>query len=231
MSLSVQCVVRRGTFSLSAQLRVDNGETLAIRGANGSGKSTLFAVIAGLVPCESGSVSLDGAVLDSCDNGRIHVYVEPNERHVGLLPQGGALFPHLTALDNVAFGLRARGMKTAPAHAQSMAMLSELGIAALADRVPHQLSGGQRQRVAIARTLVTSPRVLLLDEPTVALDADGRADVIDLVTSLRRSFAGPIVLTSHDERDIDALADHVAQIVPADNAHETTTFQIRHPRV
>lgn len=207
MSLSVHCVVRRGTFSLSAALSVNNGETLAIRGPNGSGKSTLFAAIAGLVPCESGSISLDGTVLESHEDGHAHVSVEPNERHVGLLPQGGALFPHLTALDNVAFGLRARGMKTATAHAQSMAMLSELGIAALAARFPHQLSGGQRQRVAIARTVVTSPRVLLLDEPTVALDADGRADVIDLVMSLRTTFSGPIVFTSHDERDIAALAE------------------------
>ena len=211
MTLSAQCEIRRGTFSLTASLDVRDGETLAIRGANGSGKSTLFAAIAGLVPVTSGTIILNDVILESCESGRTQTCLTPDERHVGLLPQGGALFPHLSALDNVAFGLRARGSKSSDAREQSRVMLADLGIESLADRLPHQLSGGQRQRVAVARTLVTSPRVLLLDEPTVALDADGRNDVIEMFRSLRVTFTGPIMVTSHDERDIDALANRTVE--------------------
>lgn len=217
MSLSMQCTIRRGTFAINVSISAADGQTLAIRGANGSGKSTVFGAIAGLVPIEAGTVSLGDTVVESRRHGRTDIDVEPHLRHVGLLPQGGALFPHLSALDNVAFGLRARGARTTDARGHAHAMLTQLGIADLESRFPHQLSGGQRQRVAVARTLVTSPRILLLDEPTVALDAPGRADVIDLVASLRPAFTGPIVLTSHDERDIGALAQRTIDIVSVDD--------------
>ncbi len=204
MTLSVSASVQRQHFVLTADLEVANSEIVAVVGHNGSGKSTLFHLIAGLLQCSAGTVCINDHVMDSAESPR--TWIPPEQRNVGFLPQGGALFPHLTGLENVAFGLRARGTSKHNSRTAAMEMLTQLGIDSFAHRLPHQLSGGQRQRVAIARTLILQPDVLLLDEPTVALDVAGRTEVLTVLNDVRTRFNGPILFTSHDDRDVAALA-------------------------
>ena len=209
MTARISATINRHHFSLIVKIAVTDGESIAIRGKNGSGKSTLFAAIAGLVPITQGSIQIGDHIVDSTVP---RTWIPPEQRNVGFLPQGGALFPHLTALDNVAFGLRTRGQSAKQSRDEAMEMVKQFGIESLALRLPHQLSGGQRQRVAIARTLILQPQILLLDEPTVALDAEGRQEVMSVLANVRHRFSGPILFTSHDERDISTLATRVVDI-------------------
>jgi ABC-type sulfate/molybdate transport systems ATPase subunit len=172
-----------------------------------------------LLPIFTGNISVNNAALVDTTS---RVWVQPEERNIGLLPQGGALFPHLTSQQNVEFGLRANGESRTTRHTIAHDMLMQFGIDHLADRYPHQLSGGQRQRVAIARTLVLRPTVLLLDEPTVALDSHGRTEVIEALLATRETFAGPIVFTSHDERDVASLAQRTLTISSSSDGNEVT---------
>ena len=206
MSLEADVVVRRGVLELRAALRVESGETVAVVGPNGAGKSTLLRCLAGLLPIEEGTISVDGTVLD---DPSLDVLVAPEHRPFGVVFQDHLLFPHLTALDNVAFGLRARGVRRSEARATSAEWLERLGLGSCSSSLPAALSGGQAQRVALARALATQPRVLLLDEPLAALDASTRVAVR---TELRRhleSFDGMRVLVTHDPVDAYALADRV----------------------
>jgi len=185
---------------LDAALSVDRGEVVAVVGPNGAGKSTLVHALSGLVPA-SGHAVLDGVDL---------LTRTPQERGVGVVFQDQRLFPHLSALDNVAFGLRARRAERATARAAARDWLERLGIADLAERKPPQLSGGQAQRVAIARALVTEPDLLLLDEPFTGLDVGVAATLrIELGRHLG-DFAGVTVLVTHDALDALTLATWVA---------------------
>ena len=197
------------TGRLEADLRVadrvhagftaEPGEVLAVIGPNGAGKSTLLHALAGLVDVEG------HALVDGTDLLRLPV----RERRVGLVFQGQLLFPHLSALDNVAFGLRARGEKRVAAEAVARDWLERFGIAELAHRKPRQLSGGQAQRVAIARALATDPDVLLLDEPFTGLDVSVQMALrIELGRHLR-DFPGIALLVTHDAIDALTLADRV----------------------
>ena len=183
---------------LEVELEVAAGETLAVLGANGAGKSTLLAVVAGLQPAEGGRVTLDGHRLDG---------LPPHRRGVALLAQDPLLFPHLSALENVAFGPRAHGVRRKVARDLARDLLQQVGVADLARRRPHQLSGGQAQRVAIARALATDPQVLLLDEPMAALD-------VDVTPALRQTLRAVLadrttLLVTHDVLDALLLADRV----------------------
>lgn len=219
MTLSINASIVRDDFILRAEFNVHHGECVAISGANGSGKSSLLNAIAGLLPIYSGNISVNNAALVDTTS---RVWMQPEERNIGLLPQGGALFPHLTCQQNVEFGLRAHGESRTTRHTIAHDMLMQFGIDHLAHRFPHQLSGGQRQRVAIARTLVLRPAVLLLDEPTVALDSHGRSEVIEALLATRETFAGPIVFTSHDERDVASLAQRTLTISTSSRGNEVT---------
>lgn len=206
MSLEADVVVRRGALEVRAALSVERGETVAVVGPNGAGKSTLLRCLAGLLPIDEGTISVDGTVLD---DPSLDVLVAPEHRPFGVVFQDHLLFPHLTALDNVAFGLRARGVRRSEARATSAEWLERLGLGSCSSSLPAALSGGQAQRVALARALATQPRVLLLDEPLAALDASTRVAVR---TELRRhleSFDGMRVLVTHDPVDAYALADRV----------------------
>jgi molybdate transport system ATP-binding protein len=204
--------VRLGGFHLDVELQVEPGEVLAVLGPNGSGKTTMLRTLAGLVPVDRGSLRLadpevGDIVLDDPDAG---VFVPPEERPVGVVFQQYLLFDHLSAIDNVAFGLRARGVGRAAARRQAAGWLERVGLSAFADARPRALSGGQAQRVALARALAVEPRVLLLDEPLAALDAGTRRQVRrDLRTHLA-GFDGVRVLVTHDPIDAYALADRVA---------------------
>ena len=160
--------VERAGFTLDLPLDVAPGEVVALLGPNGAGKTTTMRALAGLVPLSSGVVELDGVPLD--DPAR-DVFVRAEDRPLGMVFQDYLLFPHLTALENVAFGPRARGTARSAAREQARSWLARVGLAELASAHPSELSGGQAQRVALARALVTEPRLLLLDEPLAALDA------------------------------------------------------------
>jgi molybdate transport system ATP-binding protein len=198
--------VRLGVLDLDMSLRVEEGEVVALLGPNGSGKTTVLRVLAGLRPVDAGRVELDGVVLDDPATG---AWVAPEHRPVGVVFQDYLLFPHLGALDNVAFGLRRAGMRRTAARARAARWLERVGLGDRADARPHELSGGQAQRVALARALATEPRVLLLDEPLSALDA-GTRDALRLeLRAHLTSFPGVRLLVTHDPVDAMALADRV----------------------
>lgn len=202
MSLHLEAAVRdRG---VDVGFVVPDGETLAILGPNGSGKSTALGVAAGLIRPDRGRVVLDGRVLTDVGAG---VHVSPHDRRTALLGQDPLLFPHLSALDNVAFGSRVRGAPRREARSRAQALLDELGVGDLGGRRPHQLSGGQAQRVAVARALAAEPQALLLDEPLAALDVDVAPAVRH---TLRKVLAGrTAVVVTHDVLDALLLADRV----------------------
>ncbi len=186
------------------------GETVALLGPNGAGKSTVLAVTAGLLRPDVGKVSLDGRPLTVRGGRDRHIQVPPHDRQVSLLAQEPLLFPHLSVLDNVAFGPRSRGDGRPGSRAVAGHWLREVGIEDLADRRPAQLSGGQAQRAAVARALAADPKLLLLDEPMAALDV---AVTPALRQTLRRVLAErTVVLVTHDALDALLLADRVVVI-------------------
>jgi molybdate transport system ATP-binding protein len=214
VGLSAEIAVTRGGFRLDVRVEVPPGEVLAVLGPNGSGKSTLLAVLAGLVRPTSGLVRVrERTLLDVA----ARVDLPPHKRNVGLLAQDPLLFPHLSALANVAFGPRSRGVGRRPAEELAGAWLSEVDGSALADRRPAALSGGQAQRVALARALATEPDLLLLDEPFAALDVDAAPALRGLVRKvLRNRGRQATLLVTHDPLDALVLADRV--LVLADGA-------------
>lgn len=213
MTINMQCTFARPQFTLHADVSVTSGQVLAITGSNGSGKTTALLLIAGLLSISSGRIELDGQLCDG------DTFVQPEDRHVGMLFQNGALFPHLTVIQNVIFGLRARGVHKDDAMRRAMGTMKKLDIHTFANKRPHVLSGGQQQRVALARTLVTQPKILLLDEPTTALDTDARAATLELLAQTFAQFTGPVILVSHDSRDIQKLATTEARIEVQHGTH------------
>ena len=206
MTLNMQCTFSRPQFTLHANVSVASREVLAITGPNGSGKTTALLLITGLLNISSGRIELDGQICDG------ETFVQPEDRQVGMLFQNGALFPHLSVSQNIIFGLRARGMRKDEALSRATGTMKKLDIHSFAEKRPHELSGGQQQRVALARTLVTQPKILLLDEPTTALDTHAREATLDLLAEVFTQFNGPVVLVSHDSRDIQKLATTEARI-------------------
>jgi molybdate transport system ATP-binding protein len=228
MSLAATLAVRRGDFTVDLDLEVGDGEVLAIVGPNGSGKSTLLRVLAGLLLPDAGRVVVDGETWDDVARG---AHVPTHRRRLGLVFQDYLLFPHLTTVDNVAFGLRTRGVRAADARAAARTWLDRVGVAELAARRPAELSGGQAQRAALARALVTDPALLLLDEPLSALDARTRLSVRAELHRHLREFAGSTVLVTHDPVDAMALADRVVVLEDGRVVQAGTPADVsRHPR-
>ncbi|MGZ4130872.1 MAG: ABC transporter ATP-binding protein [Actinomycetota bacterium] len=199
-------VVRRGDFVVNATFTCRSGETVALLGPNGAGKSSLVGALAGVEPVASGRVELDGLVLDDPAAG---THVAERRRRVGVVYQDLLLFPHLSAAENVAFPLRARGRRPDEARGAATALLDRLGVAHRAHARPAELSGGEAQRVALARALVHDPRLLLLDEPLAALDVRAKTDVRELLRRELRAFEGVRVVVAHDPIDALTLADTV----------------------
>jgi molybdate transport system ATP-binding protein len=198
--------VERGEFRLDVPLRIAPGEVVALLGPNGAGKTTAVRALAGLVVLTGGRIELGGRFLDWPERG---VWMPPEHRSIGVVFQDYLLFPHLTALGNVAFGPRRQGIARRPARERAATWLARVGLAEHAGRKPRQLSGGQAQRVALARALAVEPALLLLDEPLAALDARTR---LDTRAELHRHLAdhpGATLLVTHDPLDALVLADRL----------------------
>jgi molybdate transport system ATP-binding protein len=207
--LSARLVVHRERFQLDVELEVAPGEVVALLGPNGAGKSTSLQALAGLVPLSGGSLHLAGRCWDDPAAG---VLVPTADRGVGVVFQEYLLFPHLSALENVAFGLRAGGTPRKAARARARTWLERMGLAELAGVKPRALSGGQAQRVALARALAPAPGLLLLDEPLAALDAGTRMQVRSDLRHHLAGFAGCTVLVTHDPLDAMVLADRLVVV-------------------
>lgn len=204
MSLEIELRARLGNFNLDVSLSAGN-ERVAVLGPSGAGKSAALKCVAGIYRPDFGRVVADGRILFDSALG---IDVPSRDRGVGYLFQGGALFPTMTVAGNVGSGLFRLGR--AERDARVAVALERMSLSALAGRYPRTLSGGERQRVALARVLVTEPRVLLLDEPLTALDAALRAHVESVIAEALASFQGTSVIVTHDRDEAYRLADRVA---------------------
>jgi iron(III) transport system ATP-binding protein len=183
-------------------LDVTPGSFLVLLGPSGSGKTTLLRCLAGVERIDSGSLAIGSRVVA---DGRTHV--PPEQRDLSMVFQDYALWPHLTALDNVAFALRRRGLRRAQCRARALEMLSRVGLADFARRYPNELSGGQQQRVALARALIADTGLILCDEPLSNLDADLRERMRVEISALVREAGATTVYITHDQAEAFALAD------------------------
>lgn len=229
-ALAARMAVARGGFRLDAELAVGADEVLAVLGPNGSGKSTLLGVVAGHLAPESGEVRIGERLLTRTgEAGRL--LVPPAARRIGLLGQEPLLLPHLSALENVAFGPRAQGVHRGAARTEARDWLERVGLAGLEHRRPAELSGGQQQRVALARTLAARPEALLLDEPFAALDVESAALMRRLVREHRAALGIPMLLVTHDPLDALVLA-HRAAILQAGRLVDDGPIErvLGHPR-
>lgn len=182
-------------------LTINPGEFVALLGPSGCGKTTALRALAGLERIDGGSILIDGSDVAG---------VPTNKRDIGMVFQSYSLFPHLTSLENVEFGLRVRRVAPAERRERAREALEMVGLGQLAERFAHQLSGGQQQRVALARALVTRPRVLLLDEPLSALDAKVRIQLRDEIRRIQTELGITTVFVTHDQEEALAVADRVA---------------------
>ena len=203
--LASDLAVRRGGFEVRVPVSAEQGEVVALLGPNGAGKSTVLQLIAGLLGPDSGRVELAGRTLSGPDGPPVPV----SKRRISLMSQDPLLFPHLTAVENVAFGPRAQGRDRAAARAGAREWLGHMGLADLADRRPAELSGGQRQRVALARALAAAPDLLMLDEPLGALDVENAPEIRQLLRTRIRAAGTTTLLVTHDVLDAAVLADRL----------------------
>jgi putative spermidine/putrescine transport system ATP-binding protein len=181
-------------------LTVQAGELIALLGPSGCGKTTTLRLLAGLEDADAGQITVGGA-----DVTRLPA----SKRDMGMVFQAYSLFPHMTARQNVAFGLRLRRRAAAERDRRAMEMLDLVGLSTQADRYPHQISGGQQQRVALARALAIEPQVLLLDEPLSALDAKVRAQLRDQIRRIQLDVGITTLFVTHDQEEALAIADRV----------------------
>ena len=182
-------------------LEVQAGEILALLGPSGCGKSTTLQMIAGVLQPDRGTITLDGQVLNR---------VPPEKRDIALVLQRGLLFPHLTVGENVAFGLKMRGVNRTEREEKAIAMLHQVQLDGFADCKPSELSGGQAQRVALARSLVIHPKLLLLDEPLSALDANLREEMQDLILQLQSQTGITMLIVTHDQAEAVVMSQQIA---------------------
>jgi molybdate transport system ATP-binding protein len=228
MTLHADLDVHIGSFTLNTAFEVEPGTTLALLGPNGAGKSTALRALSGLRPLTNGVITLNERTLDAPAQD---TFVPPELRSVGVVFQDYLLFGHLSAVDNVAFGLRARGQRKRDAHQEASLWLDRVGLAEQARHKPRQLSGGQAQRVALARALAIRPDLLLLDEPLAALDAATRIHIRAQLRQHLDAYEGATVLVTHDPLDAMVLADRLLVIENGAVVQEGTPAEIaRQPR-
>jgi molybdate transport system ATP-binding protein len=207
--LDAHIVVDLGAFRLDIVVDIAPGDVVALLGPNGAGKTTALRTLAGLQPLTAGHIRLSDRDLDRPDR---RMWTPPERRPIGVVFQDYLLFPHLTALDNVAFGPRRHGVPRRQARDQAMTWLGRVGLDGYAPRKPRHLSGGQAQRVALARALALKPALLLLDEPLAALDASTRVDTRSELLRHLTDHPGATLLVTHDPLDALVLADRLVII-------------------
>jgi molybdate transport system ATP-binding protein len=211
MSLLIDGRISRGECAFDLREEIFPGEVVAVVGPNGSGKSTLLSVVSGLFRLADGSMSLDGRCLDSSVDD---VYVPPEDRNVGMMFQSLHLVSQMTAIDNVALALRARGSSRNESRQGAQQHLDSVGVGHLAQRSASELSGGEAQRVALARAIATRPAVLLLDEPFSAIDTESKEPLRAVLDGVLRAYSGIALLVTHDITDVDSLASRSIKLGP-----------------
>ena len=204
ISISNMCV-ERGTFTLRIdELHIAPHEVFAILGTTGSGKTVLMESIAGVFNPACGCVCIDGVPVHE---------IEVSQRHIGMLYQDYALFPHMSVYENIAYGLRRHKVAEDEIDRRVQSMLEMFNIERIKDRFPGVISGGEAQRTALARALILQPRVLLLDEPFSALDPVTKAHMYDMFRAIKSEFDCTIVLVTHDFNEAQVLADRVGVVL------------------
>ena len=191
-------------------LSIAPGEFIALLGPSGCGKTTALRALSGLERIDTGRILIDDDDVAE---------MATNRRDIGMVFQSYSLFPHMTSIENVEFGLRMRRVPTPERKLRALEALELVGLGHLSDRYAHQLSGGQQQRVALARALVTRPRVLLLDEPLSALDAKVRVQLRDQIRRIQTDLGITTVFVTHDQEEALAVADRVAVMKEIGRAH------------
>ncbi|RQS09259.1 ABC transporter ATP-binding protein [Burkholderia sp. Bp9002] len=211
----------RRTVVDGLSLALPRGDIGCLLGASGCGKTTVLRAIAGFEPVRAGRIVLDGAPVASPS-----VDVPPERRRIGMMFQDYALFPHLSAADNVAFGLRRRS--AAERRARVAEMLALVGLADAAGAFPHELSGGQQQRVALARALAPSPELLLLDEPFSNLDVDTRERLAFELRDILKHTGHTAILVTHNQAEAFAIADRIGVMQHGRLAQWDTPYALHH---
>lgn len=207
MSIKARIGIELGNLRLDLSISANDGERIALLGPNGTGKTTALRVLAGLLPVTHGEVKINGTVVNDGS-----YFMPAEKRGIGYCPQDLLLFPNMTAVENVAFGLRARGVSRTTATAAAREMLARLGGESYAESRPDQLSVGQKQRVALARALTTGSKLLLLDEPTSAIDAASRPGMHEVINDVARETGATVVVVTHDRDEASALADRTIEM-------------------
>ena len=218
MGLDADVVVQRGARTIEVSLQVADGETVALLGRNGAGKTTAIEAIAGIAPLVRGVVNLVDRRVDD---------LPPEQRGIGVAFQDAMLFPRLSVLENVAFPLRARGVRKGVARIKAAGTLNDVAPEVRPDAAPATLSGGERQRVALARALVTDPDLLLLDEPFASVDAAAKPALRAILRRILDAFPGPKVLVTHDPIEATTLADRLVLLEDGRVTQTGTPAEVR----
>ena len=195
------------TVTVDFSLECEKGSMTCLLGPSGCGKSTVLNIISGL---EKNDQAWQARLEIELDGNRIET-LPPRSRNIGMVFQSGALFNHMNVVNNVAYGLISKGMKKKEALAQTSAFLPEFGLTGFDRRLPQTLSGGERQRVALARTLITQPKLVLLDEPLSALDADLRSRLALQSRDWQKTMGFTAIMVTHDEKEAKTLADTIVR--------------------
>lgn len=194
------------SVTVDFSLECEKGTMTCLLGHSGSGKSTILNIISGLEQNDKGTpleITLDGVRIEK---------LAPRKRGVGMVFQSGALFNHMNVVDNVAYGLISKGIKKADARGQASAYLGNFNLTGFDKRMPQTLSGGEKQRVALARTLITEPKLVLLDEPFSALDTDLRVRLAQQLKEWQKKLGFTAIMVTHDEGEAKTVADKIVRL-------------------